>query len=635
MKPLRRPFFILAILLASLVDANAATKPNVLILFTDDQRSDTIAALGNDVIQTPNLDELANRGFNVSSAYCLGANIGAVCRPSRNMLLSGRTYFRWTNPAKGKPEQNAPALDNTLPAVFNAAGYETYHHGKRGNTAQNIHRQFDHSHYLNDFADRWSMEAGKKIVDDALGFLADRNEIQSPWLMYLAFAMPHDPRAASPKALAKYDADSIKLVPGSADVHPFDNGSVIVRDEWTALWPRTDQVLRDQLHDYYAAITTIDENIGRLIEDLRNRGELENTVIVFSSDHGLAMGAHGLMGKQNVYEAGYKAPMVIAGPGIIHGTCDDPVYLMDLFPTLCDLCGLDIPNGLDGRSFASMVSEGASGPRQAVMLSYTDTQRAVRFDGWKLIRYPQINRTQLFHLENDPHELNDISGDAKHSGRIKLLMEKMRELQHQQGDDLALSTAQPSSESFQSPKVRVIHSGTSESVEGDLHATKYVGAESPKGEFFSILRPENGYFVAIAIGHSRTEPNVVSGIRFDVVSGADRDADRRTVVVGDLDARWTPLLDQMRANRQPALIYGAADSLIHRLGIIQSDGRKSPAYGGSGGTDFQVHIPREDGQRFDPNRFAGFRGTILEMNGRIAIESMCLLYKDLKAENTK
>ena len=411
-----------------------AAKPNVLILFTDDQRADTIRALGNSDIITPNLDQLANRGCNVSSAYCLGANRAAVCRPSRNMFLSGRTYFRWTQPKLGKPQQNAPALTNTLPATFNAHGYETYHHGKRGNTAELIHKQFDHSHYLDDFADRWSMEAGKKIVDDAIQFLNTRDKPSSPWLMYLAFATPHDPRAASRSALAQYNAATLKLPPASADAHPYDNGSVVGRDEWTAPWPRSPQVIRDQLHDYYATITTIDDNIGRLIATLRHRDQLENTIVVFSSDHGLSMGAHGLMGKQNVYEHGYKAPMIIAGPGIRHGRADDPVYLLDLFPTLCDLTGIPIPHGLDGRSFASMLTSNQAGPREAVLLSYTDTQRAIRHQGWKLIRYPQINRSQLFHLASDPHETRDLSNDPPQGHRIRQVMAKMKTLQKEQGD---------------------------------------------------------------------------------------------------------------------------------------------------------------------------------------------------------
>ena len=147
--------------------AEPAKKPNVIFLFADDQRADTIAALGNPHIKTPHLDELVRGGFVFRNAYCLGANVGAVCTPSRNMLLSGRAYFRWEGP-------QAPATDSTFPAVMRAAGYETYHHGKRGNTALAIQAQFDHSQYLMDQQERTSGEPGREIVDSAIEFLGSR-----------------------------------------------------------------------------------------------------------------------------------------------------------------------------------------------------------------------------------------------------------------------------------------------------------------------------------------------------------------------------------------------------------------------------------------------------------------------------
>ena len=191
------------------------------------------------------------------------------------MLLSGRSYFRWAEPESGKSSQNAPALENTLPATFHAAGYETYHHGKRGNTAQLIHPQFDHSHYLDDFAARWSAPAGKEIVDDAMSFLSKR-ESNRPWLMYLAFATPHDPRFASAQELEYYDSRELELPVNRAVAHSFDNGSVIVRDEWTALWPRSDEILQDQWADYYAVISAIDKQLGRLLAYLADTEQLDD-----------------------------------------------------------------------------------------------------------------------------------------------------------------------------------------------------------------------------------------------------------------------------------------------------------------------------------------------------------------------
>ena len=607
-------------------------KPNVLILFTDDQRADTIRSLGNPDIHTPHLDTLVETGHHVSSAYCLGSNMPAVCRPSRNMFLSGRTYFRWTHPPEGTPQRNAPALGNTLPATFNAAGYETYHHGKRGNVAENIHKQFDHSRYLNDFDVRWSMEAGKEIVDQAIEFLNRRPSKSSPWLMYLAFATPHDPRAASREALSRYHAQPLQLPSASAPSHPYDNGSVLGRDEWTALWPRTPQVIRDQLHDYYATITTIDAHIGRLLETLKARGDDENTIIVFSSDHGLSMGSHGLMGKQNVYEPGYKAPMILTGPGIKKGSTDDPVYLLDLFPTLCELTGIPVPQGLDGCSFAGMVRGETRGTRDAVLLSYADTQRAIRHQDWKLIRYPQINRNQLFHLANDPHETHDLASHGNQQRRIDRLLAKMKTLQREQGDSLSLRRANPLPARFQAPTTTMAAKvapplPASKPRARELHATTLAGwSGSSEGEPFTVLRPEGGYFTALAVGLSRTQPTVVTGLRIDITPQGAGDPDRETVIVGDPNSRWTPLLDQMKPHRQPIGIHGASGHVIDRIGFIQSDGRVSPAFGGRGGdTTFDLRIGVEDSSSL-ASAFRGFHGSTAEFNGSVAIESLGLLF---------
>lgn len=610
----------------------AADRPNVLILLTDDQRYDTIAALGNPDIMTPTLDELVGRGCAVTSAYCLGANIGAVCRPSRNMILSGRTYFRWTNVINAKPALNAPALPNTLPATFNRAGYVTYHHGKRGNSAELIHKQFDHSHYLDDFAVRWSMHAGQEIVDDAIEFLGQAEPQEKPWLMYLAFATPHDPRAASPEALSLYDADSLKLPENVASAHPFDNGSVLVRDEWTALWPRSPDVLRDQWHDYYATITTIDMNIARLIAVLRETNQLDNTIIAFSSDHGLGMGSHGLMGKQNVYDAGFKPPMILAGPGIRQGQASDPVYLMDLFPTLCELCGIDIPAGLDGRSFAAMLTGANPGPRQAIMLSYSDSQRAIRKDNWKMIRYPKIDRTQLFNLESDPNELINLSEQVEQQMRITELSTALRRLQREAGDTLSLTAAELQTGEYPVPEYVVQGSGAIGWQDGkppktELHRMAPVGwTAQPQGTPFVVERPENGHFTAIAIGLSRGSSTLVSGLRFDLVDEGGGDRDRHTIIVGDASARWMPLFDQMNPKRQPSGIFGSSSTGIDRLGFARSDGKRCPAYGGAGGTSrFDLQIAGEDAAMI-ANSFAGFYGTTVETANGKAIESLGMLY---------
>jgi arylsulfatase A-like enzyme len=422
----------------------ADSRPNILFLFTDDQRFDTIHALGNAAIQTPNLDRLARDGFVFTNAYCLGGNVPAVCRPSRNMLLSGRVYFRWEGPL-------APADKPNLPDALNRAGYTTYHHGKRGNTALDIHKRFDVSKYLADDQVRRSGQPGKIVVDEAIDFLRQQGRNRR-FLLYLAFATPHDPRVAAPEDLERYKESAIPLPANFMPVHPFDNGEMTIRDELLAPWPRTAAEVRHQLHDYYAVITGLDQNIGRLLAALDELGLKDNTIVIFSSDNGLALGSHGLMGKQNLYEHSAKVPLFLCGPGIPQGRSEALVYLLDLFPTICELTRTQIPEGLDGISLVPIISQQRDRVRDTLFMAYRDVQRAVRDPRWKLIHYPKINRTQLFDLAADPHELNDLSEDPDHAERIERLTVVLKDWQKRFGDDAPLSSEKPQDDTFVPPK---------------------------------------------------------------------------------------------------------------------------------------------------------------------------------------
>ncbi len=411
-----------------------ARKPNVLLLLTDDQREDTVAALGNPHIKTPNLDALAKSGVVFRNAYCMGGFSGAVCLPSRMMLLRGRSWFSVRNLPPGFPN---------FPTALNEAGYETYHHGKKGNEDNAVHKFFTHSHYLPQGDDRTSGFPGKTIADDAIAVLRERKR-EKPFFMYLAPANPHDPRVADKRYLDQYDVEKIPLPPNFAPFHPFDNGDLLVRDERLAAWPRTEAEIRRHLRDYYAVITGLDEQIGRILAALRESGEYDNTIILFTSDQGIAIGSHGLMGKQNLYEHSMGAPLILAGPGIPQGKALDAfAYLFDLFPTVCDLVGAKVPDGLEGKSLAPVIQGKAEGVRDAVFLAYLGIQRAVRKGRWKLLRYPKVAKTQLFDLEADPFETKDLSADPAQAEKVKELLALMAEQQKLFGDTLPLSVPDP------------------------------------------------------------------------------------------------------------------------------------------------------------------------------------------------
>jgi arylsulfatase A-like enzyme len=209
--------------------------------------------------------------------------------------------------------------------------------------------------------------------------------------------------------------------------------------------------MRKTLHEYYATITALDHHIGRILRALDELKLTRNTLIVFAADQGISVGSHGLLGKQNLYDHAMKSPLVLAGPGIRRGASDALVYLLDLYPTLCDLVGAEMPKGIDGVSFKPVLQGRSRTARSELLLAYRDVQRAWRDDRWKLIRYPQVDVTQLFDLKNDPDELHNLADDPAHAARVTDLIGRLKQAQMRFGDDLPLSVAMPKPRAWTPP----------------------------------------------------------------------------------------------------------------------------------------------------------------------------------------
>jgi len=237
------------------------------------------------------------------------------------------------------------------------------------------------------------------------------------------------------------------LPPNYLPFHPFDNGELFIRDEKLAPWPRTEGEIRRHLRDFYADISCLDAQFGRILRALRDIGEYDNTILIWTGDQGVAIGSHGLMGKQNLYEDSMKVPVIVAGPGIPKGKASDAfAYHFDIYPTICEMTGAKAPADIDGKSLVPVmqgVVARAEGVRNAIFLAYKDVQRAVRCGPWKLIRYPQVNKTQLFDLGADPRETKDLAGDPAHAAKIKELTALLAAEQKRFGDTLPLEVANP------------------------------------------------------------------------------------------------------------------------------------------------------------------------------------------------
>lgn len=406
-----------------------ANKPNVLFIYTDDQRKDTVSALGNPHIKTPHLDALVRRGTTFTEGYCMGGFSAAVCLPARMMTLRGRAWFH---------VDRGSADGSNFPVAMKRAGYETFFLGKAGNSDGKVQGLFDHKGHV-----KRGPEPGKPLADGTIEFLKTR-KTDKPFFIYLGGPAPHDPRVAPEKYMQMYDPAKIPLPPNFMPFHPFDNGEMGIRDEKLANWPRGADEIRGHLRDYYAMITHLDAQIGQIFQTLKDIGEIDNTIVVFSCDQGIAIGSHGLMGKQNLYEHSMGVPIIFAGPGIPEGERTAALaYHFDIMPTVLDLVGAKMPKGIDGKSLAGVIRGESKGVRDSVFLAYKDIQRAVRKGPWKLLRYPKVDKTQLFNLADDPHETKDLAGDSSHAEKVKQMLALLAEQQKAWDDPDPLTVANP------------------------------------------------------------------------------------------------------------------------------------------------------------------------------------------------
>ena len=447
--------------------------PNILILFTDDQRFDALGALGNPAIHTPNMDRLAARGTAFTYAHIMGGTSPAVCMPSRAMLHTGRQLFGLQGAGEGIPADHV-----LLGEHLQAHGYRTWGTGKWHNGPAAYARSFSDGAeiFFGGMDDHWNVPAcafdptgrydvRQPLVKDAWSSnvvtyrLCDHitpgkhsselfaevaiewlhaNADEQPFFMYVSFMAPHDPRTMPQEFLEMYDPEEVVLPPNFTGGHPFDNGDLKVRDELLEEFPRTAPAIRRHLAEYYAMISHLDAQIGRILDALEATGRTENTIIVFAGDNGLALGQHGLMGKQNLYDHSVRVPLIMAGPGVPAGRRSDALcYLYDIMPTLCDLVGVPIPDSVQGHSLVGAL-QGADPVRETMYLAYKEYQRAVRDRRYKLIEYVVDGRrtTQLYDIEHDPWEMRNLADEpalgptplAEHLRRLRRELVRHRDI---------------------------------------------------------------------------------------------------------------------------------------------------------------------------------------------------------------
>lgn len=466
------------------------TKANVVLILADDQMWDSLGLLGHIEVKTPNLDRLAAKGVRFSNAYNMGSYSPAVCVASRAMLNTGAFLWRaeaLTKSRRNKPNRNSPnnqtsinyLLEKSTPEAYwsqymQQAGYETYFTGKwhvQGIDPANI---FDHAinvragmpkahttfysrkfepgkpdgvPYNKKLGGFW--QGGKHwsevLADDSETFFQQAKNSDKPFFMYLAFNAPHDPRQAPKEYVAMYDVNTIQVPKNFIPEYPYNEDAGAgrrLRDERTAPFPRTEHAIKVTRQEYFALITHMDEQIGRILAALENSGKADNTYVFFTADHGLAVGDHGFVGKQNMYDSSMKVPFLITGPGISAGrTVDVPIYLQDVMATSLAIAGVDKPPHVDFNNVLPLAQGKTSkGEYSSIYGAYTVTQRMYRNDKYKLVMYPSANIIRLYDMEIDPLETKDLAENKQRpDALIKKLFNEFLQQQQRMNDPLNLT----------------------------------------------------------------------------------------------------------------------------------------------------------------------------------------------------
>ncbi|NUQ00569.1 MAG: sulfatase-like hydrolase/transferase [Armatimonadetes bacterium] len=442
-------------------------RPNILFVICDDHRGSAIGALGDAAVKTPVIDRLVARGTAFTNAHHEGSLCPAVCVPARSCLHTGANVFRSSSSTTVGDYQGLMRLPSDRPLLVESLrqhGYQTFVTGKWHNCRASLHRCFGagESIFLGGMGDHHALpvydhdpsgeypKAAERLAEgfstevfcnSAIRFIEGYTG-ENPFFCYLAFTSPHDPRTPPEEFAALYPPAELPLPPNAWAEHPFDPGVLHIRDEELAGYPRDPGEVRQHLADYYGMISHHDAHLGRVLAALEQTGHGRNTVVVYTSDHGLAVGQHALLGKQNLYEHSTRVPLILAGPGVPAGRQQDQlVHGFDLHPTILELAGVPLPATVEARSLRQLWEGRASG-RKYVGCLYEHRQRMIRDERWKLIRYYRredrgSEALQLFDLASDPWETCNRAADPSVADELARLAAAMRQWMAEAGDPLA------------------------------------------------------------------------------------------------------------------------------------------------------------------------------------------------------
>jgi choline-sulfatase len=288
------------------------------------------------------------------------------------------------------------------------------------------------------------------VADDALDYIAQakKHEKKKPFFAYVAFNAPHDPRQSPKEYVDKYPLDRIAIPKNFLPMYPYKDKIGCqhgLRDEKLGPMPRTEHSVKVHRQEYYAIITHMDEQIGRILDALEKSGMAKDTYVFFSADHGLAVGHHGLFGKQNLYEHSTRVPFIVKGPEIPKGTkVSAPVYLQDVMASSLEIAGVEKPEHVQFNSVLHLArGETKESSYNAIYGAYLSVQRSVTVKDKKLLLYPKVPVARLYDIAADPMEMKDLAKDETNLPLMRNLFARFLKLQKETGDTLDLKNSFP------------------------------------------------------------------------------------------------------------------------------------------------------------------------------------------------
>ena len=419
-------------------------KPNILFIAIDDQ-NDWIGYIGgHPQAKTPNIDRLAARGTAFTNAHCQSP----LCNSSRTSLMLGRRPDSTGIYGLAPWFRNVPELKDAVPLqqYLKKHGYTTYSTGKifhGGYGRKPKDKEFDflgpgatgapfpkerlvkntpQPHKLVDwgtFPHKDEDKGDHRIAEWAVKQLDSKPE--GPFFLSAGFFLPHVPCFVTQKWWDMFPEESLQLpeiLRGDRDDTP--------RFSWYLHWKLPEPRLKfleeadewkNLTRAYLASTTFVDHQIGKLLDALERNGYADNTIIVLWSDHGWHIGEKAITGKNSLWDDGTRVPLIFAGPGVNRGVCSQPAELLDIYPTLNELCGLPQKEDLEGISLLPQLKDAKAKRERPAITTHNHDNHGVRSEHWRYIRYADGSE-ELYDMKNDPNEWHNLAGSAEHEGVI-------------------------------------------------------------------------------------------------------------------------------------------------------------------------------------------------------------------------